>query len=165
MSYLKERPINKSWSTDKVSEESYSKKHPIDESWLTNKVTEDTVQYAEKLAQHLSEGSKNEKIQALTTTQLRKFFGAVKQLQMNVELYGYQESELVMLKPKLAYAAGRCHKNNSSFQTFKIDDFREVIDKAIDIVNHSTDKDLAFKNFIQFFEAIVAYHKVYGQDN
>ena len=144
---------------------SYSKEHPINENWLTNKVTEETVQYAEELAKHLSKGNKDERIQALTTSQLRKFFGAVKQLQMNVELYGYQESELVMLKPKLAYAAGRSHKNNSSFRTFKIDDFRDVIDKAIDIVNHSTDKKLAFDNFIQFFEAIVAYHKVYGQDN
>ena len=84
---------------------------------------------------------------------------------MNVELSGYNESEMVMLKPKLAYAAGRSHKNNSSAKVFKIDDFREVIDQAIDIVNGSSNKELAFRNFIQFFEAIVAYHKVYGKDN
>jgi CRISPR type III-A-associated protein Csm2 len=36
---------------------------------------------------------------------------------------------------------------------------------AMDIVNRSKDRDNAFKNFINFFEAIVAYHKRYGKDS
>lgn len=144
---------------------SYVQEHPITESWLTQNITEDTVWYAEELAKHLSQGRREDRVLPLTTSQLRKFFGSVKQLQMTTELKGYNPSEMVMLKPKLAYAAGRSHKNNTSFREFRIDDFRNVIDKAVDIVNGSANKELAFKNFIQFFEAIVAYHKVYGKDN
>ncbi len=143
---------------------SYVQEHPIAESWLTQNITEATVRYAEELAKHLSRGNKDKKVLSLTTNQLRKFFGSVKQLQMKTELKGYNQSEMVMLKPKLAYAVGRSHKSNTSYKVFKIDDFRSVIDNAIDIVNGSANKELAFKNFIQFFEAIVAYHKVYGKD-
>lgn len=143
---------------------SYLKEHPIDECWFRDKVTEKTVDYANKFASHLAEGDKRETL-ALTTSQLRRFFGAMKNLQMNIQISGFNESGFVMLKPQLAYAVGRARKNNSSFHTYKIEDFADVLSKAIDIVNASDNKDLAFKNFIRFFEAIVAYHKVYGKDN
>lgn len=143
---------------------SYLKEHPIDESWFRNKVTPQTVEYADMFAKNLAKGDKRETL-ALTTSQLRRFFGAMKNLQMNIQISGFNESEFVMLKPQLAYAVGRAYKNNGSFNHYKIDDFKDVLSKAIDIVNASEDKDLAFNNFIKFFEAIVAYHKVYGKDN
>ena len=83
--------------------------------------------------------------QKLTTNQLRKFFGEVKRQQ----LQGYNASSFVMLKPKLAYAVGRADKNN------KIVDFYKVISKAMDHVKN----EAQFRNFVQVFEAIVAYHK------
>ena len=63
-----------------------------------------------------------------------------------------------MLKPKLAYAVGRVkqqHKNDD----IRIKDFADVFSKAIDFVIESKDKERSFKNFVNFFEAIVAYHK------
>ena len=84
----------------------------------------------------------------------RKFFGEVKRQQT----IGYQESSFILLKPKLAYAVGRV-KDGRKY--YKIEDLYYVLSNAIDIVvsPETKDKEKAFRNFIAFFEAIVAYHK------
>lgn len=148
----------------------YLEKHPIDEKWFTEAITEKTIEFAKGFAEYLVEekrkpNSNSYVILPLTTSQLRKFFGAVKSIQMDIALNGYSESDFVMLKPKLAYAVGRVCKQYSRCEERRIEAFAEVISKAIGIVNSSRDKNLAFKNFINFFEAIVAYHKHYGKDN
>ena len=148
---------------------SYLKDHPISADWFNNSITPESVDYADKFAQHLV---KEEKIPGtsvfvilpLTTSQLRKFFGAVKNIQLNVSINGFSESDFIMLKPKLAYAVGRVRQKNQKCKERRIEDFAEVISSSIDIVVKSADKGEAFKNFIKFFEAIVAYHKRYGKD-
>lgn len=137
-----------SWDTTK----NYDK---IPESEICEKVTKTTVDFAETFGKYLAVGNDYEK--ALTTSQLRRFFGEVKRQQMN----GYDETNFQMLKPKLAYAVGRAEKEKASEKNkhFKIRDFYEVMVDAIDKVEKSKDKDKAFKNFISIFEAIVAYHK------
>lgn len=125
----------------------------IPESEIRGKVTKETVNFAEKFGKYLAEGNDYE--EALTTSQLRRFFGEVKRQQMN----GYDETDFQMLKPKLAYAVGRAEKASKKSKRFKIRDFYEVMVDAIDKVGDSEDKDKAFRNFISVFEAIVAYHK------
>ena len=71
-----------------------------------------------------------------------------------------------MLKPKLAYAVGRAKKNVRA-KNYNIARFEEVISKAIDtVLNNKTERarQIAFKNFVDFFEAIVAYHKKYVKE-
>ncbi len=143
---------------------SYLKEHPINESWIKEGISEETVKYANDFATFLVEEEKG-RIYPLTTSQLRKFFGAVKNFQMGISLNGFSEGEFVMLKPKLAYAVGRIQQQKKGFIEIRINDFAEVISKAIDIVNGCSDKKKACKNFISFFEAIVAYHKRYGKEN
>lgn len=149
---------------------SYLKEHPISEEWFHEKVTDETIEYAENFAKHLVEEEKIPKtnifiVLPLTASQLRKFFGAVKSIQMDISENGYNESEFVMLKPKLAYAVGRVRQKNAKCRECRIEDFAEVITTAMNIVKNSKNKVLAFKNFISFFEAIVAYHKRYGKDS
>lgn len=108
------------------------------------KVTEATVKFAEEFGEYLGRGDNK-----LTTNQLRKFFGEVKRQQM----IGYNETEFVLLKPKLAYAVGRVKPSRGGAP--KIKDFYEVMSQAIDLVKNESD----FRNFIKVFEAIVAYHK------
>jgi len=149
---------------------SYLKDHPINGQWFCEKITNETVHYAESFAKHLVEEEKIPQtnvfvVLPLTTSQLRKFFGAVKSIQMNVSVNGFDVSEFVMLKPKLAYAVGRVRQKNPKCRERRIEDFAEVLMAAMDYVNGSNEKDVAFKNFISFFEAIVAYHKRYGKDN
>lgn len=134
---------------------SYTKR--IQSSEIKDRVTPVSVAFAEEFGTYLgTDGfektidrtgkTKDVKIDKLTTSQLRKFFGEVKRQQM----VGYNQTDFIMLKPKLAYAVGRAGKNS------KIRDFYEVLAPAIDMVSNETE----FKNFITIFEAIVAYHKV-----
>ena len=61
-----------------------------------------------------------------------------------------------MLKPKLAYTANR----HASVNTLK-----EVLTQAIDLVGKEQEKSYQrekFSRFVDFFEAILAYHKASG---
>ena len=61
--------------------------------------------------------------------------------------------DLVLLKPKLAYAAGR-QNVVKSFQEFLF----ELINKTV----NSKKLELALENFFIMVESVVAYHKFYG---
>ena len=133
----------------------------IPQGEIQTKVTEKSVEIAELFGKYLAKkdqipgkNGRYKDVEPLTTSQLRKFFGEVKRQQMQ----GYDETNFVMLKPKLAYAVGRAKSGNSN-KEYKIKDFYDVLANAIDTVQTSPDKDKAFKNFITIFEAIVAYHK------
>ena len=130
---------------------------------ITEKITNETVEFAKKFGAYLGKDDKRKSIDRkgkeidikeakLTTNQLRKFFGEVKRQQMS----GYDETDFVLLKPKLAYAVGRAKDANA-----KINDFYYVISKAIDCVkaDNKEESEKRFKNFIKIFEAIVAYRK------
>ena len=84
----------------------------------------------------------------LKTAQIRKIYSAVKKIQMNKT---FNRNELILLKPRLAYAAARKQE---------VEDLRDALTQAIDKVD-SVEK---FKNFVDFFEAILAYHKAFGGD-
>ena len=64
----------------------------------------------------------------------------------------FQRNDLVMLKPKLAYAAAR----NEA-----VADLRDALTQAIDRVGEDPKR---FKNFVDFFEATLAYHRAAGGD-
>lgn len=104
------------------------------------------VDAAEKLGTRL-------KNSGLKTAQIRKVYGAVKKIQMRDE---FQRNDLVMLKPKLAYAAAR-HS--------EVMDLKDALTQAIDQVTKAkdpVDTQKKFKNFVDFFEATLAYHKAAG---
>jgi CRISPR-associated protein Csm2 len=97
--------------------------------------------FADELAQfYLSAKKDSEK---LSTSQIRNVLYEIQRMRE------YDESKLQLLRPKLAYAAGR-HGG-------KVKDFQKLLDDAIKI----TQKD-NFKNFKNFVEAIVAYHRYHG---
>ena len=98
------------------------------------------VDAAEKLGEALER-------RGLKTSQIRKVYGAVKKIQMSKE---FRQNDLIMLKPKLAYAAAR---------EKAVTDLRDALTQAIDRVGSDRQK---FKNFVDFFEATLAYHKAAG---
>jgi len=124
----------------------------ISASELQGEITKETVEFAERFGTYLAKDEGKEGPKPLTTSQLRKFFGEVKRQQLT----GYDPTNFVMLKPKLAYAVGRAKQTKGSY---KIEDFYYVLADAIDKVEQAPHKQKAFKNFITAFEAIVAYHK------
>ncbi len=100
------------------------------------------VQFAERFGEILQ-------TKKVTTSQIRNAYGNMKKLEMS----GWQSRtrrEVLLLKTRLAYAAGR-HGDG-------LKELKKVMDSAIDAVND----EASFQRFCQFFEAIVAYHKAAG---
>lgn len=104
-------------------------------------------------AYNIAKYSKNENIK---TNQLRKFFGAIRKMESE-ESWEKIEPEFYLLKPRMAVGVGR--------NTIK-KPFYNVIVAAMNKVNVGSDEDKLenFKIFVEFFEAIVAYHKFLGGD-
>lgn len=84
----------------------------------------------------------------LTTNQIRNIYGMVKQMEMN----GFDSKKFILFKPKLAYAAARAAKPGAYR-------FRDIMTWAIEEVGEDKEK---FERFVDFFEAILAYHKAAG---
>lgn len=80
----------------------------------------------------------------LSTSQIRNIFNEVQ------DMKEYDEVKLQLLRPKLAYIAGRHQKTTPVIK----EHLQPMLDAAIEM----TDKD-TFKNFKNFLEAIVAYHR------
>jgi len=109
---------------------------------------EDLVKYADKAGYFLAKEIK------LTTSQIRRFLDAVNSIRYDSigkeETYPYKD-RVLLLKPKLAYAAGRDNKN-------QVKHFMTLLDPCMDRVTDGKD----FERFHQLVEAIVAYHKYHG---
>jgi CRISPR-associated protein Csm2 len=98
-----------------------------------------------------------DKREGIKTNQVRNIFSTVMALRTKLqtdkkwsdEIY----NDLILIKPKLAYAAGR-QKN--------VKPLYELLSKGVDATVNANDKEKALKNFIQLVESIVAYHKFYG---
>ena len=87
----------------------------------------------------------------LKSAQIRKLYGTVKILEMEFQKTGedLKQEELdkiILLRPKLAYAA-----NKKS----EVRPLQQVLDACIQKVEKKED----FARFVDFFEAILAYHR------
>jgi len=98
----------------------------------------------------------------VTRAQIRQIFSKMKNIEakgINEEKLVAQKSEFLMLKPLLAYAAGR-HKKTG------LTNLKDALTQAIDQVSAAGNEDkewkLRFKNFCKLFEAILAYHRAHG---
>lgn len=103
------------------------------------------VKHAEEFGSYL----KNEGVE---TNQIRKFLDAINQLKTELAKdndFTRIETGVVLLKPKLAYAAARQKAAKPLSQ---------VMSKAIDKVETTQD----FERLVQFIESIIAYHKAAG---
>lgn len=87
---------------------------------------------------------------AISTSQIRIAYGEITRLKMQ-----FNESAMMMLRPKIAYAAAR-----DGGDVYK--DLQMVISTGIDQVSKSNNKQNAFTNLANLFEAMLAYHKAYG---
>lgn len=90
----------------------------------------------------------------LTTAQIRNVFSTVRQIEMSWGLRATDAEkreaarQLVLLKPKLVYQAERQRGKG-------VRQLAEVLTPAIDLVGEDRQR---FKHFVDFFEAILAYH-------
>lgn len=82
----------------------------------------------------------------LSTSQIRNVFNEIQ------NMHAFNEAKLQLLRPKLAYIAGK-HTRTKVIK----EHFQPLVDKAIQKVNKDN-----FVNFKNFMEAIVAYHRYHG---
>lgn len=138
---------------------------------MVNKITElKSLKYygIRELVKHAEEFGPYLKKERLETNQIRKFLDAVNQLKAKLAQddteqikqtqeesekeklrFAEIETEVVLLKPKLAYAAARQRAAKP---------MNDVMSAAIDKVCDSTD----FERLVQLIESIIAYHKAEG---
>lgn len=98
------------------------------------------VQVAEAFGRHIARD--------VSSSHIRNIYGTVKQMEMS----GFNYHELILLKPKIAYAAKRDGHRAA-------EELRDLLTAAIDAVGEAATR---FQRFADFFEAILAYHKAYG---
>lgn len=95
----------------------------------------------------------------MTTSQIRNFLDEVNRIQ--AELQGreseFDRARVVLLKPVLAYAAGRQTGDTRRM----LGAFAELFSAAADRVWDTGD----FKKFLDFTRAVVAYHRYHGGSN
>ena len=112
---------------------------------LTDVGAADLVAMAEQFGRVLAKNVR------LKTTQVRKFFEAVKQLaaelrqQPNADL----AASCALLRPQLAYAAGRMDA---------VKPLMRVLDPCLQKIQSPAD----FQVFYRFLESTLAYHRFYG---
>jgi CRISPR-associated protein Csm2 len=101
-----------------------------------------------ELVKHAAELGPELKQKRLETNQIRKFLDAMNQIKSEMASKSFEEMEIeiVLLKPKLAYAAARQ-------DAVKL--LNQVISAAIDHVKSKED----FERLVQLMESIIAYHK------
>jgi CRISPR-associated protein Csm2 len=128
-------------------------------AWITDKLELDAILFAEKFGEHLCDLQQGRAGRtAMTTSQIRNFFGEVKRIQAKASAAGgFNEvkSSFLLIRPKLAYAEARAKAKGPT----RLSDFRKVMEQAHASVNNDAAR---FQNFVDFMEAILAYHKFYG---
>ncbi len=102
----------------------------------------------------------------VTTSQIRNIFGTVRAIEQDVNtsdddepLPLHVQRELQMLRPKLAYQYGRVQGREDDPDKAAIGALTKILSDAISLVGADTRR---FRNFVDFFEAILAYHRRYG---
>ncbi len=134
------------WNDRRWSEEKAMKE--IKESFGENFVEEilgesksDSNAYIEKIKKYVQNNRGG-----ITTAQLRNVFSKVKNLGDCSELY--------TLRPKLAYVSGRAEKDEMKTLLFLLDEL------LVKVSEKKQPEQL--KQFKNFFEAVIAYHKYFG---
>ena len=125
----------------------------LKKEWIQEKIDDCTVNWTQSFGEYLT---KEDVLNPLTTSQIRKFFGELKRIQADPEKYA---ADIPLLKAKLAYAVGRDKSKKGKLS--KIKKFYEQLTYGIDSIR--TDNKIEDLNrFVKIVESIVAYHKFYG---
>ncbi len=109
------------------------------------------VKHADDLGRDLSK--------PLSTAQIRALFGEVRQIQgqMSIE-HKKAWRRLHLLKPKIAY---RARRSQGQGVIMLADVLVPALDEVLKAKDEPTQK-MYFKNFVEFFESILAYHRYHG---
>jgi CRISPR-associated protein Csm2 len=124
----------------------------------TSEAIQTLIEVAESIGRHLAK--------SVTTSQIRNIFGTVRTIEQDVktleddqQLPIQVQRDLQMLRPKLAYQYGRVQGRDDDPQKAAMGALTGILSEAIALVGSDVRR---FRNFMDFFEAILAYHRRYG---
>lgn len=123
-------------------------------SWIQKEFDSETIEFAESFGNYLAKNR-------LTTSQIRNIYGEVKRIEAKLGdgTFGKEPyRDFLLLKPKMAYASKRAGTRGFS-------ELKEVMDKvhvAVTEIENNEQRVECFKNYVDLFEAILAYHKASG---
>jgi CRISPR-associated protein Csm2 len=124
----------------------------------TSEAIQTLIEVAESIGRHLAK--------SVTTSQIRNIFGTVRTIEQDVktleddqQLPIQVQRDLQMLRPKLAYQYGRVQGREDDPQKAAMGALTGILSEAIALVGSDVRR---FRNFMDFFEAILAYHRRYG---
>ncbi|HXH17929.1 MAG TPA: type III-A CRISPR-associated protein Csm2 [Chitinophagales bacterium] len=116
---------------------------------LDQKTTESLIGNARSQAEKLAK--------SIRTNQVRNFYSGIIRIKQKYETEKKWtpeiETQVHMLKPALAYAAGRQNA---------VKPFKDFIEPEIEALLNSSDKEKALEKFFVLIESFIAYHKFYG---
>jgi CRISPR-associated protein Csm2 len=143
----------------------------FDEKWITEAIDDPFLEFIEGFGFYLvdkrSPNDNRPGRNAMTTSQLRNIFSEAKQIESQIKMIQSSSDKetkwkdtikprILLLRPKIAYATARAVDRD---RDSRMKAFGEVVDSALRVASKKIDY---YKNFIQMFEAIIAYHKKYG---
>jgi CRISPR-associated protein Csm2 len=124
----------------------------------TSEAIQTMIEVAESIGRHLAK--------SVTTSQIRNIFGTVRTIEQDVKTLEDDQPlpirvqrDLQMLRPKLAYQYGRVQGRDDDPQKAAMGALTGILSEAIALVGSDVRR---FRNFMDFFEAILAYHRRYG---
>lgn len=105
----------------------------------------------------------------ISASQIRNIFGTVRAIEQDVIALSDEEPlpmhvqrALMMLRPKLAYQYGRVQGRDDDTKKAAMGALSQILSEAIGFVGASVPH---FRNFMDFFEAVLAYHRRFGGSN
>lgn len=133
----------------------------FNDRWISEGITIDAIRFADKFGEYLCclTDRGPHKDNAMTKNQIRNFFSEVRLIQRsNLD---QKISQFLLLLPKLAYAEARVLGKK---RDNRIRDFRTIIEKAHKAtqIEEEEGRSDRFQRFVDFLEAILAYHKSHG---
>lgn len=116
---------------------------------LDQKTTQSLIENAKSHAEKLAK--------SIRTNQVRNFYSGVIRIKQKYEIEKKWtreiETQVQLLKPALAYAAGRQNA---------VKPFKDFIEPQIESLLSSDNKEKALEKFFVLIESFIAYHKFYG---
>ena len=133
-------------------------KHEFKPEWIKEGIKNDCISFAQDFGNYLAKNK-------LTTSQIRNVFGEVKRIQLSG--FNNKKTDFHLFKPKIAYSTRRAEDKAKGDQKQAFRDFREILNKAHEAVEpEEANSESRFQNFVDFLEAILAFHKAAGgKDN
>jgi CRISPR-associated protein Csm2 len=124
--------------------------------------TSEAIRALTETAEKIGEALAND----VTTSQIRNIFGTVRMIEQEVKTLEDDkplpirvQRDLQMLRPKLAYQYGRVQGRDDDRKKAAMGALTSILSQAIALVGSDVRR---FRNFMDFFEAILAYHRRYG---